>query len=80
MSIALSPTIALGPWPRFRKPGLAVAKVGAAVAVLAGALGFAVVDLGTQPVPEGHAIVTPAPHRSAVPGNGPIPVLQLPRH
>jgi hypothetical protein len=81
MSIALSPPISSRAWPKIHVPlrtGILVAKVGAAVAVVAGALGFAVIDLAAPSVPADHAVVTPAPHGYTGPGSGPLPALQLP--
>ena len=81
MSIAIGAPITHGAWPQLQVPlrtAIVVAKVGAAVAVIAGAVGFGIINLGAQPLPADHAVVTPAPHRYTGPGNGPIPVLQLP--
>jgi hypothetical protein len=83
MSVALSPIVRPRAWPQFHIPlrtGIVVAEVGAAVAVIAGALGFGVTSLDVQPVPADHTIVTPPPHRQTGPGTGPIPALQLPTH
>jgi hypothetical protein len=79
MSVALSPVLAHGAWPQFRRPS-STAKVSAAIAVVAGALGFAAIGLGEPPAPApaDHPIVTPAPHRVPGPGNRQLPVLQLP--
>jgi hypothetical protein len=60
------------------RTGLGFLKVGAALAIATAALGFAVSDLGAQPMPAGHAMVTPAPHRQTVLGHGTLPALQLP--
>ena len=60
------------------RAGAGIVKVGAALAIITAALGFAVCDLAAPPIPAGHAIVMPAPHRPTVPGHRTPPVLQLP--
>ena len=71
----LTPHIAAS---RIIRTGLGLVKVGSALAIAAAALGFAVSDLGAQPIPAGHVIVMPAPHRPTVLGRGTLPALQLP--
>jgi hypothetical protein len=60
------------------RTGVAVAMVGAGLAIVTAALGFAAFNLGAHPVPAGHAIVAPAPHHQTVLGRGSLPVRQLP--
>jgi hypothetical protein len=60
------------------RASIAVAKVGAALAVLTTALAFGVVNLGAPPIPPDHAVVTPAPHPHTPHARGSLPVLQLP--
>jgi hypothetical protein len=60
------------------RTSLAIAKVGAALAVVTTALGFAAINLGVQPLPEGHAAVMPAPHQHTVLGRGSFPALHPP--
>jgi hypothetical protein len=63
---------------RLARAGVGLVKVGGALAIAAAALGFAVTDLAAQPIPAGHAIVTPTVHRPTVLGRGTLPALQLP--
>jgi len=82
MTIALNPSLgyvaAKAVLPRTMRTGVAIGKLGAAVAVAATALGFAAFNLGAEPIPAGHAVVTPAPHHQTVLGHGHLPALHLP--
>jgi hypothetical protein len=72
------PSAARTAMPRTIRSGVAVAKVGAALAIVATSLGFAALNLGVHPVPAERAVVTPAPHQKTVLGRGSLPALQLP--
>jgi hypothetical protein len=82
MAIALNPNLGYvatkAVLPRTMRTSVAIAKLGAAVAVAATALGFAAFNLGAEPIPAGHAVVTPAPHHKTVLGHGHLPALHLP--
>jgi len=64
--------------PRTFRTSLAFAKVGAGLAVVTAALGFAAFNLGAQPTPADHAVVIPAPQQHTVLGRGTLPALHLP--
>jgi hypothetical protein len=57
---------------------VAVAKVGAALAIATSALGLAAFNLGAHPIPASRATVPPAPQQHSVLGHGNLPALQLP--
>jgi hypothetical protein len=82
MTIALSPSLGYVATqtasPRTIRTGVAIAKLGAALAVVATALGFAAFNLGAEPIHAGHAFVTPVPHHQTVLGHGHLPALHLP--
>jgi hypothetical protein len=64
--------------PRTFRTSLAIAKVGAGLAVVTAALGFASFNLDAQPTPAEHGVVIPAPQHHTVLGRGTLPALYLP--
>ena len=91
MTTTLSPSLEYVAWrhssqsratkavrPRTFRTSLAITKVGAALAIVTAALGFAAFNLGAQPIPEDHAVVIPAPQQHTVLGRGSLPALHLP--